>query len=172
VSTSEKAETTGAEQVRPPVSEMRGGGFGSGRMSSAGVPLEKSMNFGASMRRLFRRMGPERSRLVLVLLLAVVSVVLVVFGPKVLGHATDIIVTGLGSGGIDFGALHQTLFLAAGLYATSAVLAWFQAYTLAGVVQRTMYGLRLEVEDKLNKLPLSYIDGQSRGDLLRACSRR
>jgi ATP-binding cassette, subfamily B, multidrug efflux pump len=165
VSTSEKTEATTEERIRPPASELRGG-FGSGRMSSAGVPLEKSMDFGASTRRLFRRMGPERPRLVLVLFLAVLSVVLVVFGPKVLGHATDIIVNGVRGGGIDFGALHRTLFLAAGLYATSAVLAWFQAYTLAGVVQRTMYGLRHEVEDKLNELPLSYIDHQARGDLL------
>ena len=37
---------------------------------------------------------------------------------------------------------------------------------LAGVVQRTMYRLRSDVEDKLNRLPLSYVDGQPRGDLL------
>jgi ATP-binding cassette subfamily B protein len=166
MSTSEKTGTSpDEEKVRPPVSELRGG-FGSGRMSSAGVPLEKSMDFGASTRRLLRRIGPERPKLVLVLFLAVVSVSLVVLGPKVLGHATDIIVQGLGGGGIDFGALHRTLLLAAGLYSVSAVLAWLQAYTLAGVVQRTMYHLRRDVEDKLNRLPLNYIDRQSRGDLL------
>jgi ATP-binding cassette subfamily B multidrug efflux pump len=166
MSTSEKTDTApDEEEVRPPAAELRGG-FGSGRMSSAGVPLEKSMDFGASTRRLLRRIGPERPRLVLVLVLAVVSVVMVVLGPKILGHATDIIVAGVTGTGIDFGALHRTLLLAAGLYACSAVLAWMQAYTLAGVVQRTMYHLRRDVEDKLNRLPLSYIDGQSRGDLL------
>ena len=56
--------------------------------------------------------------------------------------------------------------LAAGLYAAAWVLAYGQAYILAGVVQRTMYGLRQSVEDKLNRLPLSYVDRQSRGDLL------
>jgi ATP-binding cassette subfamily B protein len=37
---------------------------------------------------------------------------------------------------------------------------------LAGVVQRTMFTLRADVEAKIHKLPLSYIDKQSRGDLL------
>ena len=40
------------------------------------------------------------------------------------------------------------------------------SYVLAGVVQRSMFGLREEVERKLNQLPLSYIDRQPRGDLL------
>ncbi len=153
------------EKVRPPAAETRGG-FASGRMSSAAVPLEKSMNFGPSTRRLLRRMGPERSRLALVVVLAVVSVSLVVLGPRVLGHATDLIVSGISGGGIDFTALHETLFAALCLYVGSAFLAWLQAYTLAGVVQRTMFGMRAEVEAKLNALPLDYVDRQSRGDLL------
>jgi ATP-binding cassette, subfamily B, multidrug efflux pump len=153
------------DRVRPPAAETRGG-FASGRMSSAAVPLEKSMNFGPSTTRLLRRMGPERSRLALVIVLAVVSVSLVVLGPRVLGHATDLIVSGINGGGIDFGALHRTLFAALGLYVSSAVLAYLQAYTLAGVVQRTMFGMRAEVEAKLNAVPLGYVDGQPRGDLL------
>jgi len=153
------------ETVRPPAAETRGG-FASGRMSSAAVPLEKSMNFGPSTRRLLRRMGPERSRLALVVVLAIVSVSLVVLGPRVLGHATDLIVSGISGGGIDFTALHETLLAALGLYVGSAILAWLQAYTLAGVVQRTMFGMRAEVEAKLNALPLGYVDRQPRGDLL------
>ena len=153
------------EKVRPPAAETRGG-LASGRMSSAAVPLEKSMNFGPSTNRLLRRMGPERSRLSLVVVLAIVSVSLVVLGPRVLGHATDLIVSGISGGGIDFSALHQTLLAALGLYVGSAFLAWLQAYTLAGVVQRTMFGMRAEVEAKLNALPLGYVDGQPRGDLL------
>ena len=153
------------EKVRPPAAETRGG-LASGRMSSAAVPLEKSMNFGPSTKRLLRRMGPERSRLSLVVVLAIVSVSLVVLAPRVLGRATDLIVSGISGGGIDFGALHETLLAALGLYVGSAFLAWLQAYTLAGVVQRTMFGMRAEVEAKLNALPLGYVDGQPRGDLL------
>ena len=131
------------------------------------MPVERSEQFGATVRRLGSILGPERLRLMVVLVLAVGGVVLVVIGPRLLGQATDIIVQGVTSDeGMDFGALHRKLMLAAGLYAAAWVLAYGQAYILAGVVQRTMYALRQSVEDKLNRLPLSYVDRQSRGDLL------
>ena len=52
------------------------------------------------------------------------------------------------------------------LYVASAVLSYLQGYLLAGVVQRAMFTLRSDVEDKLNRLPLRYVDRQPRGDLL------
>jgi ATP-binding cassette subfamily B protein len=58
------------------------------------------------------------------------------------------------------------LWQAVGLYAASAGLSIIVAYLLAGVVQRLMFRLRAAVEDKVNSLPLSYVDKQSRGDLL------
>ncbi|MFG3709885.1 ABC transporter ATP-binding protein [Micromonospora sp. NPDC047730] len=59
------------------------------------MPAERSMNFGPSARRLLRRLRPDRLALVAVIALAVVSVGLSVVGPKVLGHATDLIFTGV-----------------------------------------------------------------------------
>ncbi|MGH8962162.1 MAG: ABC transporter ATP-binding protein [Jatrophihabitantaceae bacterium] len=61
---------------------------------TAGMPAEKSMNFGPSAKRLLRRLRPERAKVLVVLLLAVGSVALAVLGPKILGRATDIIFTG------------------------------------------------------------------------------
>jgi ATP-binding cassette subfamily B multidrug efflux pump len=157
------------ENVRPPAGELRTGPVG-GRFSAAGMPAEKSMDFGGTTRRLANRMRPERLRIVGVFVLAISSVTLSVLGPKLLGHATNIIVDGIrganGSTGIDFGALHRVLFIVAGLYLCSGVFAYLQSYTLAGIVHRTMYRLRSDVEDKINRLPLSYIDRQPRGDLL------
>jgi ATP-binding cassette subfamily B multidrug efflux pump len=68
--------------------------------------------------------------------------------------------------GIDFDALRNVLLLVIGLYVGSFFLSWIQGYILNGVVQRTVYELRSEVEDKLNRLPLSYFDGAPRGELL------
>ncbi len=154
---------------RPPPSELRSGP-GGGRMSVAGIPMEKSKDFKATVRRLAERMGPEKPRALLVLALAVVSVTLVVLGPRLLGHATDIVFDGLrrrnGATGIDFARLHRTLWLAFGVYVVSFVLGYGQAYLLAGVVQRTMLRLRAEVEEKIHRLPLSYVDRTARGDLL------
>ncbi|MBY8871480.1 ABC transporter ATP-binding protein/permease [Micromonospora sp. PLK6-60] len=59
------------------------------------MPAEKSMNFGPSARRLLGRLRPHRVRLSAVLLLAVASVTAAVIGPKILGHATDLIFAGV-----------------------------------------------------------------------------
>jgi len=140
-----------------------------GRMGALGMPVEKSSDFGGTLRRLGGRLRPERSRLAFVVVLAVGGVILTVLGPRILGNATNVIVNGLFHGGpraIDFGALHRLLFVVVGLYAGSALLQYLSAYTLAGMVQRTMCKLRADVEDKLNRVPLSYIDHAARGDLL------
>lgn len=137
------------------------------RMGGIGMPAEQSANFGATLRRLGELLAQERLRLVVVFAFTVISVVLIVLGPRLLGQATDIIVQGLISGeGIDFSALHSKLAFIAALYLASWVFSFSMSYILAGVVQRSMQALRTAVEDKINRLPLSYIDKQPRSDLL------
>ena len=158
-------ETDDKKPQHIPGSELR-----NTRMSSVGMPAEKSENFAATSKRLGRLMAGEMLMVVCILVLAIVSVFLVVIGPKVLGHATDILFDGLlkreGRDGVDFAALHRTLIFAIIVYFFSFLLSYMQTFMLAGVVQRTMFSLRASVEAKIHRLPLSYIDRHSRGDLL------
>ena len=153
-----------------PAQHMPGSELRTARMSTVGMPVEKSENFSETSRRLLRLMAGEKYLVILIMFLAVISVALVVLGPRILGHATDILFDGLterdGQTGVDFPSLHRTLIFALGLYVMSFVLAYSQTYMLAGVVQRTMFTLRADVEAKIHRLPLSYIDRHSRGDLL------
>jgi len=141
-----------------------------GRMSAVGMPTEKSKNFGETAKRLGRRMSRELWVVGFILVLAIVSVFFVVLGPRILGNATNIVFEGLtgrdGRQGIDFDKLHSTLWLALVLYVASYILAYGQSFLLAGVVQRTMFKMRSDVEEKIHRLPLVYIDRNSRGDLL------
>jgi ATP-binding cassette subfamily B protein len=145
--------------------EARRASFGPG--GGIGIPAERSDKFGSTLKRLGDILGTEKPRLFAVLVLTVVSVVLVVLGPRLLGDATNIIVEGVvGGGGIDFDELHRQLIIVMIVYVGSFLLQYTSSYVLAGVVQRSMFSLRQEVERKLNHLPLSYIDRQPRGDLL------
>ena len=63
-------------------------------------------------------------------------------------------------------ALAGVLIKLAGVYILSALLAWLQAWTMAGVTQRTVYRLRQEVDRKLGRMPLRTFDTRPRGDLL------
>jgi ATP-binding cassette subfamily B multidrug efflux pump len=58
------------------------------------MPVEKSMNFGPSAKRLIGRLAPERIGVIIVLALAVVGIALAVIGPKIIGKATDVIFEG------------------------------------------------------------------------------
>jgi ATP-binding cassette, subfamily B, multidrug efflux pump len=138
-----------------------------GPMRSIGMPAEKSKDFGGSAKRLLARMRVERARSIAVLVLGLVSVTMTVLGPRILGHATDLIFDAVRSDQrIDFPQLRSVLLTVLALYVAASALSYMQSYTLAGVVQRTVYRLRSDVENKLNRLPLSYIDAQARGDLL------
>jgi ATP-binding cassette subfamily B protein len=68
--------------------------------------------------------------------------------------------------GVDITELGRILALAALVYLLGAAFNYGQGYTMAGVTQRTMFGLRREVEEKLGWLPLRYFDSHPHGDIL------
>ncbi|GGF19910.1 ABC transporter ATP-binding protein [Subtercola lobariae] len=68
--------------------------------------------------------------------------------------------------GIDFTQLGMILLVVLAIYVFSSVFSWMQSYLLNGVVQRTVYRLREDVEEKINRLPLGYFDRMPRGELL------
>jgi ATP-binding cassette, subfamily B, multidrug efflux pump len=198
------APSSGNGQTAPraPERPKYGPPAGSSRMFGQARPVEKSLNFLPSLRRLLGHLAPERMILTLAVLLAVAGIAMNVLGPKILGMATDVIFTGvlgknLPSGaskeqvvaelraqgndqfadmierldvipgqGIDFTLLAKLLLLALVLYLVASLFLWLQGYLLNGAVQRSIYTLRSQVEEKINRLPLSYFDKQTRGELL------
>ena len=99
-----------ASAPRPAVqAPVRRGPGGGGPFGGMGMPAEKSMNFGPSARRLIGRLRPEAFGMVFVILLGVLSVVLAVLGPKILGQATDIIFEGAISAGIPAGVTQDQI---------------------------------------------------------------
>ncbi len=68
--------------------------------------------------------------------------------------------------GIDFSALGAVLLGVIALYLAASVFGYAQGYLLNGIVARTVYALRRDVEDKINRLPLRYFDTRQRGEVL------
>ncbi|GAA0696099.1 ABC transporter ATP-binding protein [Streptomyces malaysiensis subsp. malaysiensis] len=68
--------------------------------------------------------------------------------------------------GIDFHAVGVVLLWVTALYVVSSLLNLLQARVATVVVQRSVFRLREDVEHKLARLPLSYFDKQSRGEVL------
>ena len=68
--------------------------------------------------------------------------------------------------GIDFVQLGRVLLAVIALYFLASFFMWAQGWLLNRVVMRVVRGLRAQVEDKLNRLPLNYFDTRQRGDVL------
>lgn len=68
--------------------------------------------------------------------------------------------------GVDFGAIGKILLTLAVIYLLAALFQWLQQYIMAGVSQRTVYRLRRDVDQKLQRLPLKYYDSHPHGDIL------
>ncbi|MBN1628207.1 MAG: ABC transporter ATP-binding protein [Thermoleophilia bacterium] len=68
--------------------------------------------------------------------------------------------------GVDFAAVNRVLLIVIAIYLFSALLGWLQGYLMAGIIQRTVYRLRHDIDRKIARLPLRYFDGHARGDIL------
>jgi hypothetical protein len=112
----------------------------------AGIPTEKARDLRNSSRRLLALLREDRVPVWWIVALATVGVALTVVGPKILGHATDLVIRGLLSpSGIDFAELHMVLLGALALFLASSGLTYVSAYLMAGIIQRTMLRLRAGV---------------------------
>ena len=147
-----------------------GGGFGPMGM---GMPVQKAKDFKGTLKRLVGYLKPHKLQLFAVLITAIISTVFSIVSPKIMGKATTKLFEGLmmklqGVPGakIDFDYIGQIIILLIGLYIFSAIFAYLQGYIMAGVAQKTVYNLRKEVEEKLNRLPLKYFDSRTHGEIL------
>lgn len=142
----------------------------SGPMAGPGA-IEKPDNFKETMMKLWRYMKPYYGVFFLAIVLAVGSTVFLIVGPKVLGNATTLIFEGLisklqGGTGIDFTSILTIILSLLVLYVISSIFSFIQGFLMADVAQKTSYNLRKEISEKINRLPLSYYDNTSTGDVL------
>lgn len=121
-----------------------------------------------ALKRLTRMLTPERWRILAVTVLTLCATLANVAAPKILGDATNVIVDGVTgtSGTIDFTALRNILLVVAGLYIANAFTNFLAGLIVRNIVQNLGYKLRKEAQEKIDRLPLSYVDKQKRGDLL------
>ena len=132
---------------------------------------EKPKDFGTAMKKLIGLLKPYKFAVIIVLLFAVASTIFNIIGPKILGNATDELAKGLqgkilGTGGIDFDAIFKIMLSLIALYLISAGFSYIQGWILSSVNTKLIHNLRRQIFNKLNRLPLSYFDKTSQGDVL------
>ncbi len=132
---------------------------------------EKAKNFKGTLKKLVKYLSAYHVAIVIVMLFTVGSTVFNVVGPKILGKATTEIFNGLirkvnGGEGIDFEKIGMILALLVGLYALSAFFSYIQGFVMSGISQKLAFRMRKELSEKLNRLPMSYYDKRTYGEVL------
>lgn len=143
-------------------------GAGPHAMMAAG---EKVKDFKGTIKKLTAYMNRYLPSMVLALVCAVAGTVFSIFGPKILGKATTKLFEGLvamitGTGGIDFDAIGKILLFLAGLYIISAIMSYVQGWIMSGIATKVSYAMRTDISRKIDRLPMSYFDRVSHGEVL------
>lgn len=132
---------------------------------------DKPKDFKGSMKRLLKFISPFKWKIILVMVLIVAATVLSVINPKVLAMATDTLADGVkavaaGTGEIDFDRILQIVFYCILLYGASSIFNYLQGFIIAGVSTKIAYNLRTSIMQKIDRLPVSYFNRVSYGDVL------
>ena len=180
---------------------------------SIGRPVEKAKNFKGTFFRLTGYLKPQKFKLIMIFLFAILSTVFSIVGPKIMGNATTKIFEGimskkaladllvqqdkltklaadpatatqkvisgldqvkagiakimnLNGGKIDFQYIGHIVLILISLYLISSLFNYIQQYVMAGVAQKVVYKIRLDVDEKISRLPLKFFDSKTTGEIL------
>jgi len=182
-----------SEQKEKSPQEPRRGPMGRGMVLTQ--PVEKAKNFTVTIQRLVDYLRADRYQFIIVFILAIASTLFSILGPKIMGMATTKLGEGIIAKytyyiqlnmaiekkmpiavlnklrnqlipSFDFGYIGKIILLLIGLYIISALFSYIMSYIMASVSQRTVYRMRNDVKDKLDRLPLKYFDQRTHGEIL------
>lgn len=145
--------------------EHKGPGIGGGPGMSVGSG-EKAKNFGKTWGKLIAYCKPYLPAIIIALLLACAGSVFNIIGPSKLSEITDLITAGMGGGAIDLGAITGVGLTLVALYLMGYAFNYIQGFIMATMTQKVSKGLRTDISKKINRVPLSYFDKTSYGDVL------
>ena len=127
---------------------------------------KEKFNFKA-IKKLFAYLKPYAFLIVLSIVLAIGSAVVSIIGPNKIKDLMDELTKGIYSiSGIDMAAFSNIFIVLVVLYVAGAVAGYLEQFIMAGVTQKTAKRLRTDIDKKLNRLPLKYFDGATRGDII------
>lgn len=124
-------------------------------------------NVRQTLSRLLKSLRPWRLILLLVVICSILSVVLVIFSPKLLGSITTSATDSLmKTGQINWSPLVNLILILLALHLASGIIEYFQNLLVGIVAAKYSKELRLQVLEKISTLPVAYFDKQPFGDTL------
>lgn len=147
------------QREQPSVVPIRPGNrFGMAARAAASKPK----NFKATIKRLWHSFGKEKRILPMVFLIVLVDVGLMLAAPYLIGKSVD----AMANGEAFSGMLGITILALLTSYVADGALTLLQSWIMAGIAQRVVKSLRAALFAKLQKLPISFFDSRTHGELM------
>lgn len=140
---------------------------------------EKPQAFWPTTKRLISYLGPWRWGVILSIIMAIVSVILSIMAPKILGEATTIIYQGLMKGytqmrsgvhltrmPINFTKIGRIAITVIALYSFLGLFSFGQQVLMTKISQRVVFNLREDLKQKMARVPVRFYDTHQNGDIM------
>ena len=134
-------------------------------------PVQKAKNFKGTFKKFFVYLRPFMFALLMIAILSIASTAISIMGPSVSGQATTLLFEGVvskanGGSGINFAGISRILLILLAMYISSALISFICNFIINSVTVKVSYQLRKEIAAKINRLPLSYFDSKTHGEVL------
>ena len=134
---------------------------------NSNISYGKAKDVKGSLFNLASYLKPQLGYIIIALILSIIGTICMILGPKYLGDITSYTQAFVENNSYDprQDILYTGIILVF-LYLTSALCNYFCGFFMTGVTQKTTNKMRSDISAKINKLPLSYFDSRSFGDVL------
>ncbi|MBP3952433.1 ABC transporter ATP-binding protein [Bacillus suaedae] len=122
---------------------------------------KKVENWVGTLTRVWSYLSAHRGYLSLVVLMVIISSVLSLLGPFLIGVAIDDYLVAF-----DQNGLIRLLFMLAIIYVLYSLSMWLQSFWMIGIAQQTVFSLRKELFEQIQLLPIPYFDKRQHGELM------
>ncbi len=113
--------------------------------------------------RILKYAKPYKLSLIAAIVFSFIGVMLSLFVPVIVGKGVDIIV---GEGNVNFTELVKICIILAAAVVVSALFQWLTSLATNRLSYNTIKDIRIDYFNKLGKVPLKFIDGSARGELI------
>lgn len=124
---------------------------------------ENSQNTKEIIRKLFKYILPYKYYLISALILSVITVAFTLLTPILLGNGIDLIIS---KGNVDFAGLKAIILKIIAAVVITAISQWLMNLCTNRLTFCTVRDIRLDAFEKLEKVPISFVDNSSQGDMI------
>lgn len=122
---------------------------------------DRAQNWTYTLKRILDFVAEQKILLIIVLVLVVLSSVLALIGPFIIGRLIDQFIDGR-----SLGQLHYWLYGLAGIYLLYSFASYFQNFWMVSIAQQTVFRIRTQLYGHFFKLPLRFFDKRKHGELM------